>query len=172
VVAGLLQTSEYARGVLATIQRVATMAGFDGSAAAVPEAVSARVQRQEALADPTKSFHFVMSEAVLSNRTCPPQEMPAQIQRIREVAGQENVSVGFISAETMWTIPPYHGFVVIDDSLVIVDLINTGLTSRGRSDIRLYRQVFDSFEQHVDTDIDVLLDKYLDIYLDLSRPAR
>jgi transcriptional regulator with XRE-family HTH domain len=171
VIIGLLQTSEYARAVLTTVRDFMANNGVGSPAAAVPEAVSARVRRQEILADPGKRFHFVMAESVLMNRLCPPEEMPAQIQRIRAVARQENVSLAMIPADQRWSFLPLHGFELLDDRDVHVDLVNTGLTSHGRSDLRLYRQVFDTLERQATTDIDAMLDRYLELYLDLSRPG-
>jgi hypothetical protein len=96
--------------------------------------------------------------------------MPVQIRRLREVAQQENVFLGIIPADTEWSLPPYHGFELLDDREVMVDLVNTGLTSHGESDIQLYRQVFDALAALAITDIDEILDRYINRYLDLARP--
>jgi hypothetical protein len=134
--------------------------------------VSARVRRQEILEDRTKNFHFVMTETVLRNRVCPPAEMMAQIARLRAFAGSPNVSVGFIPADAEFVIPPQHGFTMLDDRMVIMDLYNTGLTSPGRMDSRRYRQVFDLFEGLAVADNGPMLDRYEQLYLDLlRRPA-
>ena len=171
VIVGLAQTSEYARAVLTAAHGIrATVAG-DGGVAAVPEAVSARVQRQEVLAEPDRRFHFVMSEAALANRFGRAEDMPAQIQRLRDLAQQDNVTVRIITVETRLTIPPYHGFELLDDRVVVVDVFNTSLTARGRLDVELYRQVFDALDAAATDDIDPILDRYLDLYLDLSRPG-
>lgn len=172
VIAGPLQTSEYARAVLSSFQELFTPGTDASAAAAVPEAVSERVRRQEILADPDRTFHFVMAETVLSNRIGPPEEMPAQLRRLRDVARQENVSIAIIPADTWWRIPPIHGFLLLDEHTVTVDLFNNGFTSRRAADARFYRQVFDSLEQQAVTEIDPILDRYLELYLDLSRPQR
>jgi transcriptional regulator with XRE-family HTH domain len=170
VIVGLLQTSEYARAVLAAFHDL-TSTDSDGSPGiTVSEAVSARVHRQELLMDRNRTFHFLMAEAVLGNRVCPPEDMLAQIRRVREVSQQENVSVRFIPAEAWLEIAPFHGFSLLDDDFVTVDLFNTSLSSHGKADARLYRRVFDSLERHAVTDIEPILDKYVGQYLDLSRP--
>jgi hypothetical protein len=120
--------------------------------------------------DRNRTFHFLMAEAVLGNRVCPPEDMLAQIRRVREVSQQENVSVRFIPAEAWLEIAPFHGFSLLDDDFVTVDLFNTSLSSHGKADARLYRRVFDSLERHAVTDIEPILDKYVGQYLDLSRP--
>ena len=172
VIVGLLQTSEYARAIITKFQTELASSRIAASSVVVSEAVSARVQRHEVLAEPQKHFHFVMSESVLSNRLSRPTDMLAQIDRLREVARQDNVTLRIVPAEARWAIPPYHGFELLDDRCVLVDLFNTTLMSRGRSDIRLYREVFDSIEQQATTEIDPILDRYLDFYLDQSRSGR
>ena len=170
VIVGLLQTSEYARAVLTSFQRMITPDADMSVGTAVPEAVSARMQRQEVLADKNRTFHFVMAETVLENRICPPEDMPAQIRRLRDVAAQSNVSVGIIPADVEWSIPPFHGFLLLDDSVVMIDLFNTGITTKGRADARIYRQVFDSYERLAETNIRPILDRHLKRYLDLAQP--
>ncbi len=170
VIVGLLQTSEYARAILARFQSDLVASGSAEPTGLISEAVSARVQRHEVLADPRKQFFFVMSEAVLSNRVCRPTDMLAQIERLREVARQKNVWLGLIPAEIEWATPPYHGFELLDDRHVMVDLFNTTLTSNGRADATLYRQVFNSMRRRATEDIDRILDRHFEIYLELSRP--
>jgi hypothetical protein len=170
VIIGLLQTSEYMRVLLQRIHRELVPATTDEPSGVVSEAVSARVRRHEVLTDQRKHFHFLMSESVLSNRVCRPIDMLAQIERVREVATQENVTVRIIPADVQWPIPPYHGFELLDDTVVTVDLFNTTLMSRDRMDIVLYQQVFDDLVELGTTEIDPILDRYLEIYLELSRP--
>jgi transcriptional regulator with XRE-family HTH domain len=172
VIIGLLQTSEYMRMLLNRIQLELVPSTADEPSGVVSEAVSARVRRHEVLADRRKHFHFLMTEAVLSNRVCRPIDMLAQIERLREVAAQDNVTVGIIPADVTWPIPPYHGFELLDDTVVTVDLFSTTLMSRDRMDIAFYQQVFDDLEDLGSAEIDPILDRYLEIYLDLSRPRR
>jgi transcriptional regulator with XRE-family HTH domain len=174
LVVGLLQTSGYARSVLVAFQRLAGSGAAPMSETAVLAAVSARVQRQEILADAGKTFRFVMTETVLRNHLCPPAEMLAQIAHLRAVSARySNVSIEIIPDLRPWVVAPQHGFTMFDDRAVIVDLYNTGLTSRGRTDAHIYRQVFDLFEEMAVADIDPLLDKYEKLYVDelLHRPG-
>jgi hypothetical protein len=134
--------------------------GRGGSARAVYGAVSARVHRQAILADPDKHFDFVMSEAALSNRICPPEEMPAQILRIREVAAQPNVTISIIPADAHWSIPPYHGFSILDDRHLFVDLYETGLSKHDQSDADLYGAVFDAMKVLAVQDVEPILERY------------
>jgi transcriptional regulator with XRE-family HTH domain len=168
IVQGLLQTSEYARSLFTAFQAHWAVDGLESSSSAIAEAVSARVRRQEILSDTSKTIRFVLMEAVLSNRFCAPADMLAQIKRLREVHSQyDNVSIRIVPAEARMVIPPMHGYELLDDRLVIVDLFNTGLTSQGRADTRLYRQVFDRFEAESVADIGPILDKYQRSYANL-----
>lgn len=158
---GLLQTSEYARAILTAFQKHGVPDLVDNPGSAILEAVAARVRRQEILSDSHKSFRFVMLESVLSNQFCAPDDMVGQIRRLRQVhAEQKNVSLRIIPEGAAFPLPPMHGFTLFDDRLVMVDVFNTGLTTQGGMDARLYRNVFDSFEEVSVTDIDPILDKY------------
>ncbi|GAA1036362.1 helix-turn-helix transcriptional regulator [Virgisporangium ochraceum] len=173
VICGLLQTSGYARAVLSTFQELILLDAEPAAGPSVAEAVSARMRRQEVLADEGKSFRFILSETALGNRICPSDEMPSQIHRLRQVARQDNVSLAIIPADALWRVPPMHGFQLFDEKTVTVDLFNTGLESHGRADARMYRQVFDWLADQAVHDIDPILDRYLDRYVDLLRaPGR
>jgi transcriptional regulator with XRE-family HTH domain len=169
VVVGLLQTSEYARAILSRFQLDLIASRTGEAPGVVSEAVSARVRRHEVLADRRKHFQFVMTETVLNNRVCRPTDMLAQLDRLREVSRQDNVTLSIIPADAPLSIPPYHGFELLDDRYVMVDLYNTTMMSRGRADTSLYRQVFDNLEEAGTVEIDQVIDKYFEIYLDLSR---
>jgi transcriptional regulator with XRE-family HTH domain len=164
VVPGLLQTSEYARAVLSGFQLL--IPDFaDNSDAAILEAVTARLGRQEILSDPGKSFRFVMTESVLANPFCPPEDMLGQIRRLREVKTRyRNVSLRIIPRQSTPAIPPMHGFELFDDRSVIAEVFNSGLSSQNRADAQLYRTVFDLFEAESVDDIDPILDTYQRLY--------
>jgi transcriptional regulator with XRE-family HTH domain len=169
---GLLQTTEYARAVLSNVQRSKSQGNGGEPGETVPEAVSARIQRQEVLANKQKRFTFLMPETVLQHLVCRASDMAAQIQRIREISRQPNVSVKIIEATVHLAYPPYHSFSLWDDRMVLIDLFNTVLTSRGRSDVRLYSRVFGTLESQATDKIEPILDRYFEHYLDLARPNR
>lgn len=172
IVAGLLQTDGYARSIFAAFQRLTAYDGAGRGESTVLEAVSGRVQRQEIVADESKSFRFVMAETVLANRLCTPIEMLAQIARLRELAERDNISLSFVPDHALWALPPQHGFILLDDRLVVVDLYNTGTTTRGRLDIEMYQQIFDLFESTATDDIEPILRKHEEFYIALlQQPA-
>jgi transcriptional regulator with XRE-family HTH domain len=168
VIGALLQTSEYARGVLSTTHKWWSNAG-DVAPVAVAEVVSARMRRQEVLEDTGKHFHFVITETLLRHLVGRTEDMSAQLSRLREVSRQDNVTVSMITEETPWPIPPLHGFSILDDRCVFIDLFNTTMVSRGHYDLRLYRQAFDTLQAHATREIEPILDKYRRRYLKLAQ---
>lgn len=170
LVPGPLQTSGYAKAVFESFRSIPHV-GDDLSESAVLAAVSARVRRQEVLADRSKSFQFLLGEAALKRRIYSPVEMLAQIDHLRETAARNpNVKIAVILDGAPAGLPLQHGFTVIDDKLVVVDLYNTGLTSRSRRDVESYRRVLDILEESA-TDIEPVLDRYQNLYIDmLQRP--
>jgi transcriptional regulator with XRE-family HTH domain len=169
VLPGLLQTSGYALAAVRQVQRVASLAAEDLSEAAILTAVSARIRRQEILAEPSKTFRFVLTETLLRNAICSPAEMLAQIGHLREIsAHRPNLSIGVIPDDVPVEIAPVHGFSLLDEKLVVMDIFNTGLISRSRNDLESYRRVFDIFDQQA-SDVEPMLDKYHVYYLDKLR---
>ena len=164
VINGLLQTSEYARAVFTTVTEAPSAFERNGQRG-IAAAISARMRRQEILGDPHKQFHFVMPETLLRNKLVEAEEMPVQLSRLRDVARQENVTLSLIADGTRWPYPPFHGFTLLDDSYLIIDLFNTIVISRGKADIRLYGQIFEAFEAAATRDIDPILNQYRQTYL-------
>jgi transcriptional regulator with XRE-family HTH domain len=151
----LLQTSDYARAAYLHLPQ------SDMSEMAALTAASERIRRQKILADPAREFRFVLSEMVLRGSMFSPEEMLAQIQRIRRLAETDNVTISIVADESPTTLPPLHGFTILDDASVMVTVFNTVLASRGGGDVTLYRRLFDSLEASADADPGPILDTYL-----------
>jgi transcriptional regulator with XRE-family HTH domain len=160
VVVGLLQTSEYARALLTGYRTELDDDNTAASPLAVSEAVAARIQRSQVLYEPRRKFSFLMIEAALANRVCGPADMLAQIGRLREVSVLPNVDVRIIPQDADLPLPPAHGFEIMDDKVVFVDLFNTSLLSRDRRTVRHYQKVFDTLASVATSQIGGLLDKY------------
>jgi len=170
IVSGLLQTSDYARSALAAVHDAWTEPARRQSV--IAEAVSARMQRQEILDNPAKRFHFVMPETLLQNRLGRPDEMLVQLHRLQDVAQLDNVTLAIIRSDVQWPYPPLHGFSLVDDRHVIIDLFNTIVVTEGRSDLRLFREIFDALENSATQDIRPILDRYRHQYLQLAAEQR
>jgi hypothetical protein len=137
VIPGLLQTAEYARARFAeTVRRLELPNDIN-------DAVQARVQRQEVLYRPDKRFHFVLTEAALRFRLCPPEVMLGQLDRLISFSGLPNVRLGIIGFETPYVISPWHGFWIYDNDRVLVETFSAALDLRQSPEIELYSNAFD-----------------------------
>lgn len=167
MVSGMLQTSEYARAVLSDTQEV-----WAGDAVrplgGIADAVAARMGRQKILEAAGKNFHFVVPEGVLRLALGRPEDMAAQLRRLIEVSRQSNVTMSIMTDSAHWPHPPLHGFSLLDDRCVVIDLYNTVVVTKGDADARLYRRVFDAFESNATTDVEPIIEKYRQRYLRLA----
>ena len=171
MLSGLLQTSEYARAVFLAA-RDAQLAAPGTHAGHVAEAISARVKRQEILDDRSKQFTFIVPETALRTLLGSPDDMPAQLRRLQAVARQQNVTMKVFQEDERWPHPPVHSFSLLDDRCAVIDLYNTVVVTRGRSDLRLYRSIFDTLADRATTEIEPILAKYRRTYLKLATEGR
>lgn len=135
---GLLQTAEYARARFAQSITVFKVRND------INEAVQARVQRQEILYRPDKRFHFVLTEAALRYRLCPPEIMLGQLDRLVSFSALPNVKLGIIGFETAYVVAPAHGFWLLDNDRVMVETFSAELNLAQPQEISLYGGIFDS----------------------------
>jgi Domain of unknown function (DUF5753) len=139
VIPGLLQTAEYARARLA--QGIILFKVHND----INEAVQARMKRQELLYRPDKRFHFVMTEAALRLRLCPPEVMLGQLDRLITLSALPNVKLGIIDATTQYVVGPWHGFWLRDSDRVMVETFSAELNLAQPQEIALYSDIFDQF---------------------------
>ena len=137
VIPGLLQTAEYARIRFAEGIRVFNLTND------INEAVQGRIQRQEILYRPDKRFHFVLTEAALRIRLCPPEVMLGQLDRLISFSALPNVRLGIIGFQTQYASSPWHGFWMYDTDRVLVETYSAALTLAQPPEIELYARVFD-----------------------------
>jgi Domain of unknown function (DUF5753) len=137
VIPGLLQTAEYARHRFAEgIRRLRLPNDID-------EAVAARLQQQEILYRSDKRFHFVLTEAALRLRLCPPAAMLGQLDRLVSFSQLPNVKLGIIPFETQYATSPWHGFWMYDNERVLVETYSAALDLRQPQEIELYGNAFE-----------------------------
>jgi transcriptional regulator with XRE-family HTH domain len=136
VVAGLLQTPEYARHV---ITRYSELLGPAGD---VEDAVRARVQRQEWLYRPGRKVHVLMWEAALRSRICPPSVLAAQLDRLTGVIGMDTVELGIVPFTAAVKIVPANGFWILDDRLVVAEDWHAELWLDDADNLALYTKVW------------------------------
>lgn len=139
IVPGLLQTADYARHIyegLAKLHR-----GPDD----IEEAVRTRMRRQDVLYHPERRFQFLVSEAALRARLCPPAVLRAQLDRLLVLSGLDTVDLAILPSEARLPTWPTHGFWIFDDTQVLIETISAELSIRDREDIALYERLFDAF---------------------------
>ncbi|MGA5426618.1 helix-turn-helix domain-containing protein [Streptomyces koyangensis] len=135
---GLLQTAEYARYRFAQSITVFKVRND------IDEAVATRVQRQDILYRPDKRFHFVLTEAALRYRLCPPEIMLGQLDRLVSFSQLPNVKLGIIGFETAYVVAPAHGFWILDADRVMVETFSAELNLAQPQELSLYSGIFDN----------------------------
>jgi hypothetical protein len=137
VIPGLLQTAGYAQARFAEgVRRL-------GLPNDINAAVAARVQRQEVLYHPGKRFHFVLTEAALRFRLCPPEVMLGQLDRLISLSQLPNVRLGVIGFQTQYATSPWHGFWIYDKERVLIETFSASLDLRQPQEIDLYGNTFE-----------------------------
>ncbi|MFE5189901.1 helix-turn-helix domain-containing protein [Streptomyces sp. NPDC056628] len=148
VIAGLLQTPEYARHV---IRRYAELLG---SASDIEDAVRARVQRQEWLYRSGRKLHVLIWEAALRSLICPPSVLAAQLDRLTGVIGMDTVELGMIPFTASVKIVPANGFWVLDDRLVVAEDWHAELWLDDADNVALYTKVWKTLRESAVYDAD------------------
>jgi transcriptional regulator with XRE-family HTH domain len=132
VLPGLLQTAEYMRRVFA----------LDLAGAELARTIAARQARQQILYDPARSFTFVITEAALRWGFCPGPVSTAQASHIASLATLANVEVGVIMLGAPVDDLPLHGYQILDDRLVRIELEHAVVTVTDPADIAIYLRLY------------------------------
>jgi transcriptional regulator with XRE-family HTH domain len=114
VIPALLQTSAYARAILA--QGAAVFGTVD-----VEAALQARLKRQDVVYDPSKIFQFVITEAALRLLPCPPDVMLGQLAWLERLLsiGLDHVTIGIIPFGVPLPVQPTTDFLLLDDRAIV-----------------------------------------------------
>ena len=86
----------------------------------------------------------MVTEAALRYRLCPTEVLLGQLDRLISLSQLSNMRFGVVSFDTPYTVPPVHGFWLLDDELVNIETFSAGLNLTQPPEIALYRKVFDS----------------------------
>jgi transcriptional regulator with XRE-family HTH domain len=143
-VPGLLQTAEYARARFAQSAAVLKLHGD------MDEVVQLRLRRQEILYRQDKRFHFVLTEAALRYRLCPPEVMLGQLDRLISLSSLPNVKFGIVAFGAPYAVAPAHGFWLLDDERVMIETYSAELNLAGPQEIDLYGTIFDAMATAAD----------------------
>jgi transcriptional regulator with XRE-family HTH domain len=136
-VSPLLQTPEYMRQVLETGSRRDELARI----------IAAREERQLALYDGEKRFHFILTESALRVRPGQSTMLQVQLERVSALSKLPNVRVGVIPSSTDLTEIPLHGFDIYDERLVTVVLETSTVTFTELREVAQYLTLFSGLEK-------------------------
>jgi transcriptional regulator with XRE-family HTH domain len=133
-VPGLLQTPDYARSVFASQISLLDMADD------VEAAVTARMQRQQVLYDPTKRIEVLIAEAALVHPVCPRPVLAGQIDRLISIIGLSTVRFGVLPAHRQLPHLLPHGFWIMDD-VVLVETVTEELRITDPDQVTTFRRL-------------------------------
>ncbi|MGH8903006.1 MAG: helix-turn-helix domain-containing protein [Egibacteraceae bacterium] len=137
VIAGLLQTAAYIRQLFATV-----VSGVE-----LGKTVTARLERQAILYDPSKQFIFLIPEGALRWRFCSDQAMLAQLDRIASIATLRNVRIGIIPWTARVREVPLHTFDILDEDQVSLGLETGEVRLKDPHDVAAYLALFATLEE-------------------------
>ncbi|MQS37677.1 helix-turn-helix domain-containing protein [Streptomyces katsurahamanus] len=136
LVPGMLQTAEYATGVLRSITE------FQGTPDDVTEAVAARLNRSRVIREGHHRFALLLEETVLYHHVCSDTAMVAQLDRLLQVMAQPNVALGIIPFRTRRTIWPVEAFYAFDEAQVAVETLTAEINVHSPTEVRSYLKAF------------------------------
>jgi transcriptional regulator with XRE-family HTH domain len=136
VIAGMVQTADYARHVMMRYSELLSPASD------IDEAVRARVKRQEWLYRPGRKLRVIMWEAALRSLICPPSVLAAQLDRLAGVIGMDTVELGIVPFTASMKIVPANGFWILDDRFVVAEDWHAELWLNDAENVALYMKVW------------------------------
>jgi transcriptional regulator with XRE-family HTH domain len=143
-VPSLLQTAQYARFPIAE-----GVALHGARADEVDAAVTARLQRQQFLYDPSKRFEFLLAEPVLRWLVCTADVMRGQLDRLQTVVGVPNIRLGVLPMGTPLSIAPQNSFAIVGTVVLVETFV--GETIHVGDHVAAYTRVLDRlWEQAVE----------------------
>jgi transcriptional regulator with XRE-family HTH domain len=140
VIPGLLQTPDYARGVLRTIIE------FYGIPDDVDAGVAARIEAQAVLRHGDRRFLFIIGEAALHTLVVDRRVLREQLEALVAVAAGPKVSLGVVPQASDYTVPRNNAFTIYDSRLVTVATYTSELTLRQRHEVATYERAFDRLQ--------------------------
>lgn len=136
---GMLQTRDYATAMLRP-----SISGRPQRD--VERAVEARLKRQDALHDRSRSFIFVMTEQTVRLRQASAEVMSAQCHHIAELTDLPNVTVAIVPNDAeMDCGVPLNSFTAYDEQLVLVELFSGQMTLRDPRDVEYHLNIVNHF---------------------------
>lgn len=136
LVPGMLQTADYAKGLLRSIT------DFQGTPDDVADAVQARLNRSRVVHEGDHRFALLLEETVLYYRVCDDAAMAGQLRHLLEIMSRPNVSLGIIPFTARRTVWPLEAFYAFDDAQVAVETLTAEVNIMAPGEIRTYLRAF------------------------------
>ncbi|MFI1825059.1 DUF5753 domain-containing protein [Streptomyces sp. NPDC020412] len=136
LVPGMLQTAEYATGLLRSIT------DFQGTPDDVAEAVRARLARSRVVREGDHRFGLLLEEAVLYYRVSDNEAMAGQLSHLLSAMALPNVSLGIIPFAARRTVWPLEAFYAFDDVQVAVETLTAEINVTAPGEIHTYLKAF------------------------------
>ncbi|MGW1129786.1 helix-turn-helix transcriptional regulator [Streptomyces sp. SID7909] len=136
MITGLLATPDYVR---------ASIADVSGDQS---KTISKKLERQQVLYDPSKSFTFILTEQAARWPLLPPVAMSVQLDRLVSVSRIPQVRLGVIPLGGYVPERPLSTFTVYDHRLATVETGTGALLLRDHRDVSAYRAEFQNYERH------------------------
>jgi transcriptional regulator with XRE-family HTH domain len=140
VIPGLLQTAEYAYGLMGQIIRFREIPND------LDDAVAARMERQKVLYSGDRRFLIVLEEQALRTPVGSSQTMAGQLDRLLAVMSLQRLSIGIIPASGRREIWPVEGFWMFDDELTRVETVTASLNVTQPREIIVYAKTFERLQ--------------------------
>ena len=140
LIPGLMQTPGYARHLVR---------GDYPDRDDVAAAVAARMQRQEALYDRSKTLRWVIGEAGLRWQVGPPDVMVAQLDRVAVLAGEPHLDVRVLPFSRTAAVWHDHGFTILGEradgqpDLVHLELLTALANVTEPQEVMVYRRAYE-----------------------------
>lgn len=136
IVSGLLQTPDYTRAVLRKIVR---MIEEDH----VEDIVVDRLRRQALVADRTRTFQFLMPEAVLLSPIASADVMKVQVEKMHEVASSNNVELRLVPSGVESAVVMQNFYMILDSSVVLQEGLFVDVLVRDEASVAAFKSHFD-----------------------------
>ncbi|KDQ69153.1 helix-turn-helix transcriptional regulator [Streptomyces halstedii] len=136
VVPGMLQTADYATGLLRAIT------AFQSTPDDVADAVRARLNRSRVVHTGNHRFGLLLEEAVLYYQVCGGPELAGQLRYLLDVMARPNVSLGVIPVTARRTVWPLEAFYAFDDTQVAVETLTAEVNITAPGEVRTYLRAF------------------------------
>ncbi|KUL25925.1 helix-turn-helix domain-containing protein [Streptomyces regalis] len=136
VVPGMVQTGDYATGLLRSIT------DFQGTPDDVAAAVQARLNRSRVVHEGNHRFALLLEETVLYYRVCDNAAMAGQLRYLLQVMSRPNVSLGIIPFTARRTVWPLEAFYAFDGAQVAVETLTAEVNITAPGEIQTYFKAF------------------------------